>query len=205
MPPTNKTRTVGRPRKFDRDKVINLALKAFWMHGYDGTSMRILESAMGLEAPSIYGAFGNKESLFKTCIESYNNKTRPFHLKAVDQPNSLLVAKCLLESAVEHMTSEDNPDGCLIFLGAAVSSPSSDSIRHYLSDIASRCTLLYVDRFERSIEEGDLPKNADPVLLANYLIVVDRGLALQAKAGHTKPDLLKIVSMALSNWPCCDR
>ena len=96
MPPTNKTRTVGRPRGFDRDKVIEQVLKAFWMHGYDGTSMSIIKSVTGLEAPSIYGAFGNKESLFKTCIESYNNKTRPFHLKAVAQPTSLLVAKCLL-------------------------------------------------------------------------------------------------------------
>jgi hypothetical protein len=205
MSPTNKTRTVGRPRGFDRDKVIQQALEASWMHGYDGTSMSIIKSATGLETLSIYGAIGNKESLLKTCIESYNNKTRPFHLKAVAQPTSLLVAKCLLESAVEHMTSEDNPDSCLILLGAAVSSPSSDSIRHYLSDIASRCTLLYVDRFERSIEEGDLPKSADASVLANYLIVVDRGLVLQAKAGHTKPDLLKVVSMALSNWPCCDR
>jgi AcrR family transcriptional regulator len=205
MPPTNKTRTVGRPRGFDRDKVIEQALKVFWMHGYDGTSMAMLKSATGLEAPSIYGAFGNKQSLFKTCIESYNNTVGLFHVKARTQPTSLLVAKCLLESAVEHMTSEDNPDGCLVLLGTAMSSPSSDSLRHHLDACMARCTLLYVERFERFIKEGDLPKNADPVLLANYLMAVDGGLALQAKAGHTKADLLKIVSLALSNWPSCDR
>ena len=205
MPLKNKTRPVGRPRKFDRDKVVNVAMKAFWTHGYDGTSMRILESATGLEAPSIYGAFGNKQQLFETCIENYREKARPIHDKAISQPDSRLVAKCCLEGVVELMTSEDYPKGCLVALGAALSSPSSDPIRHYLNDIFSDLTLRYVKRFERSIEEGDLPKNADPSALANYLMMLDRGLALQGKAGHKKPDLLKTVSMALSNWPFCDR
>lgn len=201
MPPTNKARTVGRPRGFDRDKVIQQALKVFWMHGYDGTSMAMLKSATGLEAPSIYGAFGNKQSLFKTCIGKYRDITKPIHDKALSQPNAWLVAKCALECLVEFMKSEDNPDGCLIILGAAVCTPSSDSMRHYLSDIVSYSNSRYAKRFERSIEEGDLPKSADASVLANYLFTLDRGLALQAKAGHTKAELLKIVSMALSNWP----
>ena len=205
IPQTIKPRKVGRPRKFDRDKVIEQAMKAFWMHGYEGASMRILVSATGLEAPSIYGAFGNKKQFFETCIESYAKKSRPFHEKAISQPDSRLVAKCCLEGVVEIMTSEGYPTGCLVILGAVVSSPQSDSVRHYLSDRMSDLTLRYVKRFERSIEEGDLPKNADPSALANYLITIDRGLALQAKAGHTKPDLLKTVSMALSDWPFCDR
>ena len=167
--------------------------------------MSILKSAMGLEAPSIYGAFGNKQSLFKTCVESYRKKTLAIHAKAMSQPDSRLVDKFCLEGVVEYMTSDDNPKGCLVVLGAVVSSPSSDSVRHYLSDLFAQTTLRYAKRFERSIEEGDLPKNADPVLLANYLMALDCGLNVQAKAGSTKLALLKTVSMALSNWPFCDR
>ena len=204
MRTASKTRTVGRPRKFDSDQVINLALKAFWMHGYDGTSIRSLESATGLAAPSLYGVFGNKQRLFKTCVESYRKKTRPIHDKALSQPDSRRVAKCCLEGVVEHMTSKDYPEGCLVILGASVSSASSDPIRHYLKEIMSGLTLRYAKRFERSIKEGDLPKNADPSALANYLIMLDRGLALQAKAGDTRSELLKTVSIAVSNWPCPD-
>ena len=63
----------------------------------------------------------------------------------------------------------------------------------------------YAVRFERSIKEGDLPADTDPYALANYLITLDCGLALQSKAGYTKADLLKVVSLALESWPGRDQ
>ena len=180
-------------------------METFWAHGYDATSVSLLESKTGLAAPSLYAAFGNKQQLFQKSVERYRELTRPIHDNARKQPRSWLVAKHLLEGLVEFFTTVGNPKGCLVLLGAVSSGTSPDSIRNYLLGIRSKMVFDYTVRFERSIKEGDLPVDTDPYALANYLITLDCGLALQSKAGYTQADLMKVVSLALENWPSCDR
>ncbi len=201
----NSTSRPGRPREFDHDVVLDKLMETFWAHGYDATSVSLLESKTGLAAPSLYAAFGNKQQLFQKSVERYRELTRPIHDNARKQPRSWLVAKHLLEGLVEFFTTVGNPKGCLVLLGAVSSGTSSDAIRNYLMGIRSKMVFDYAVRFERSIKEGDLPADTDPYALANYLITLDCGLALQSKAGYTQADLMKVVSLALENWPSCDR
>ena len=61
----------GRPLAFNQDKALDAALKVFWSHGYEGTSMAELTGALGINKPSIYAAFGNKEELFRQALTRY--------------------------------------------------------------------------------------------------------------------------------------
>ncbi len=61
--------TVGRPRAFDMEKALQKALEVFWRKGYEGASLPDLCEAMGINKPSLYAAFGNKEQLFLKAIE----------------------------------------------------------------------------------------------------------------------------------------
>jgi AcrR family transcriptional regulator len=60
---------MGRPREFDVDKALDLALQVFWRKGYEGASMADLTETMGITKPSLYSAFGNKEELFRKALE----------------------------------------------------------------------------------------------------------------------------------------
>ena len=56
-------------------------------------------------------------------------------------------------------------------------------------------------RFRQAIAEGDLPSDADPAALACYLMTLNSGLAVQAKSGVGKKQLLKVVELAMRGWP----
>lgn len=176
-------------------------METFWAHGYDATSVSLLESKTGLAAPSLYAAFGNKQQLFKQSVERYRELARPIHDVAIKEPRARLVAKKLLEGLAEFFTTAGNGKGCLVILGAASSETAPDSLRNYLLDLRSQLVSDYAVRFRRSIQEGDLPADIDPFDLANYLITLDCGLALQAKSGCPKAELMKVVSLTLRNWP----
>ena len=55
----------GRKRAFDKNEVIDKAMRLFWQNGYSGTSVAMLSAELGLNTSSLYATFGSKEQLFK--------------------------------------------------------------------------------------------------------------------------------------------
>src|SRR6185437_10473382 len=73
----------GRPRSFDRDDALKRAMMAFWKYGYDATSIALLTEAMGIGAPSLYAAFGDKRALFDEALDCYARTYGAFILQSV--------------------------------------------------------------------------------------------------------------------------
>ncbi len=61
----------GRTRQFDVDEALDRALEVFWARGYEGATLPELTRAMGINRPSLYAAFGNKEQLFHKALDRY--------------------------------------------------------------------------------------------------------------------------------------
>src|SRR5215471_13144873 len=76
LTPSLAKRPRGRPRSFDRDEVLARAMQVFWEKGYEAASMQDLLTAMNLSSPSLYAAFGDKESLFIEAVERYVESVR---------------------------------------------------------------------------------------------------------------------------------
>src|ERR1700747_2087986 len=80
--------TVGRPRAFDVQHALDQALKVFWRKGYEGASLPDLTRAMGINRPSLYAAFGNKEALFRKALARYDRGPAGYTYKALKQPTA---------------------------------------------------------------------------------------------------------------------
>src|SRR5438094_9922303 len=106
--------TVGRPRAFDVDEALDQALKVFWRKGYEGTSLPDLTKAMGINRPSLYAAFGNKEELFRKALDRYAEGPAAYAAEALNEPTARAVAELLLEGSVNLLTDPRNPRGCLV-------------------------------------------------------------------------------------------
>jgi AcrR family transcriptional regulator len=192
---------LGRPRAFDVDRALDRALRVFWRKGYQGTSMPDLTKAMGINRPSLYAAFGNKADLFRKALDRYDEGPASFMRKALDEPTARGVVERLLTGAVDLQTDPRNPPGCLAVHGALACGDTADPIRRELIARRAASEAALRKRFKRAISEGDLPADSDPADLARYVAIVLHGMAVQAAAGASRGQLLRIIEVALRAWP----
>ena len=192
----------GRPRGFDVAEALDKALHVFWQRGYEGTSLSDLTEAMGINRPSLYAAFGNKEELFRRALDRYAEKgPGAVHRKALAEPTARAVVERLLKGVAEFLTDPKNPPGCLSVQGALSCGEAAKSIKSELCRrrAAGECALR--ERFERAKAEGDLAVDADTAALARFIVTVTQGMSVQVAGGASREDLLMVADMALKAWP----
>ncbi len=191
----------GRPREFDTEKALDTALLLFWRHGYEGTSLAALTQAMGINMPSLYAAFGNKEELFRKVLDRYIQKPASYLPNALKQPSARAAAETLMRGAIDMVMNRNHPDGCLLVQGALASGPLAESARSELSRRRAGAEAAVRRRFERAMAEGDLPASVDAAKLARYIITVVWGMSVQAAGGATRSQLREVTEVAMQCWP----
>jgi len=192
---------VGRPREFDIDQALDRALMVFWRKGYEGASLPDLTAAMGINRPSLYAAFGNKESLFRKAVDRYV-EGHACHVKdALNAPTARAVVEQLWNGSIDLTTGSKSPRGCFLVQAALACGDEADCLRKEVAKQRGRLETALRDRFQRAIAEGDLPSKADPADLAKYVSTVSHGIAVQAAGGATRDELHRVAKMALRAWP----
>ncbi len=191
----------GRPRSFDPDQALDAALKVFWRKGYEGATLPELTRAMGINKPSLYAAFGNKESLYKKAIERYVRGPAAHVQAALDAPTAREVAERMLYGAVDLIAPARGPRGCFLVQSALACGDDADCARRAAMKTRAEGEKLIRARLERAQDEGDLARSADPEALARFLSAVTYGLSVQAAGGASREELRAVVEVALGTWP----
>lgn len=193
--------TTGRPREFDLDQALDRALNVFWRKGYEGTTLPDLTQAMGINRPSLYAAFGNKEELFRKALDRYAAGPASHVNVALNEPTARAVVERLWYGAIETATNPQNPAGCLLVQGALACGDTADAVRRDLAARRAAGVAALRRRFQRAVAEGDLPADANPADLARYVATVTYGMAVQAASGASRAQLRRVAQVALQNWP----
>jgi AcrR family transcriptional regulator len=191
----------GRPLAFNQEEALNKALNVFWSHGYEGTSMAELTAAIGINKPSIYAAFGNKEALFRKALARYRAGPIAFVGEAMKAPTARQAVESLLTNAVDFFSDKSKPNGCMIVQGALTCGQSSSTIQQELIAYRGNFETTLINRFELAKAQGDLSSDVNSKQLAKYIATIHQGMSVQATSGATREELLAIVAMALKNWP----
>ncbi|PRY35674.1 TetR/AcrR family transcriptional regulator [Umezawaea tangerina] len=198
---TNRKAPIGRPRGFDVDEALERAVVVFWERGYEGASLTDLTDAMGITRTSMYAAFGNKEELFRKALERYTEGPAAYGARALEEPTSEAVATALLNGSVRAATRPGFPAGCLGVQGSLAAGDPGRAARDALIDWRNVGWSRLDERFQRAVDEGDLPPHADAGVLARYVMTVANGIAVQAASGATREQLQPVADAALRNWP----
>jgi AcrR family transcriptional regulator len=200
---TGQRRPTGRPRGFDADEALERALLVFWEQGYEGASLANLTEAMGISTTSMYAAFGNKEELFRKVLERYTEGPSDYLASALEEPTALGVATAIVAGTVRTTTRPAGPRGCLGIQGALATSESGRGVRDLLIAWRDNGYSCVRERFQRAVDDGDLPPETDPALLARYITTLTAGIAVQAASGVGHDELQEMADAALRNWPPC--
>src|SRR5262245_12923544 len=191
----------GRTRQFDADEALDRALEVFWARGYEGATLPELTEAMGINRPSLYAAFGNKERLFRMALDHYQTGPQAFLTKALKKPTARAVVEANFSGFVTMRRGRDNVRGCLIVSGALAFGEDAEPVRRELARLRRAAVIVLRERFEQAVQEGDLPAGTDCATLARYVATVLNGLAVQAASGATEKELRLVSAMAMRAWP----
>jgi AcrR family transcriptional regulator len=191
----------GRPRSFDRAHALRQAMEVFWRRGYEGASITDLTTAMGINSPSLYAAFGCKEALFREAVAYYNETEGVGAANALrDLPTAKEAIGGFLRQNVIAYTDADKPSGCMIVLTATTYTEQSQAVHAHLAEWRIATEHDFRERIERGIAEGDVPATADAATIAAFYSAVNQGMAIQARDGADRSKLSAVAESAISAW-----
>ena len=194
-------RRAGRPLSFDREAALRAAMLTFWRHGYETSSVADLTAAMGITAPSLYTAFGDKKRLFLEAVRLYAGDPEEMARTIDDAPTAYDAARALMTSAAEMYTGEATPAGCLLASATASGSAASADVQAAVAEIRRGIGRHLQNRIERDKVAGWLPPETRAAQLAGLAMAVMQGMSVLARDGAPRELLLSIVQAALGAWP----
>ena len=190
----------GRPRSFDCDAALCAAMEVFREKGYEGASISDLTEAMGINPPSLYAAFGDKEGLFLECVKRYREHMME-ECPYADQGDAREAMERLLVDLAHYFTDASHARGCLMLMASTTAASTSPKLQELLAEERAAGKARLKARIERGVKDGDLPPDTDVSGLANFYSAVIAGMSLQARDGASRKSLMATVETAMRAWP----
>lgn len=191
----------GRPRSFDRQQALTSAMEVFWIRGYEAASISDLTEAMGIASPSLYAAFGSKESLFHEAVELYGRTEGPALWDAVEAaPTAREGIEGFLAATARAFSRPGKPRGCLVTLSAINLVSASPSVCDAMRKERGRGQRGLEARLQRAMAEGELPASLDAGAVAAFYLTVQQGMSIQARDGASRETLEQVVRGAMAAW-----
>jgi AcrR family transcriptional regulator len=189
----------GRPRTYDPELALRQAREAFWTHGYSGTSLDDLAVAMGMNRPSLYAAFGDKQALYLKALESYWDQALVAMraLLSRDEPLAEALMRIYDSALSLYFPPRGAPRGCFGISTAAVESVSQPRIRAAFEHGLRRIDKEFERRIVKAVEQGELPATANPHTLAEIASALLHTLAIRSRYGATRKELRRLAERAV--------
>lgn len=187
---------MARPREFDRDTALDKALRLFWAKGFAATSTDDLREAMGIGRQSLYGAFGDKRTLYIEALDTYQRRTNSGHLKRLCEPTSPLKG---IEDLLTGLVSDDDCERALGCMGVGsvgefgITDEELNLRREKASALLGR---RIVERIEEGQRLGEVDPGLDPVEASAFVQMMMTGLQVAARAGAAASDLKSMARFA---------
>lgn len=197
--PTTPARPRGRPRKYDHDTALAAARDVFWRRGYAATSLDDLATAMGMNRPSLYAAFGDKEALYLASLD-LQAKTMIAGVEAIAAAD--LDARAFTETLFArasdlYLSGDKTARGCFMTGTALTPSYVSEEVQAFVRKTFAEIDDVIEARFTRAQSSGQLDADADPRALALVTSSTLHELSILARTGAERAALEERARLAI--------
>lgn len=183
----------GRPRSFNREQALKKALDLFWRKGFEPASVAELCSAMEINPPSLYSAFGNKARLFIEAVNYYERVYWQATWARLEETQEIMEAiDRFFSEAADILLSPSAPCGCMVVLAAINVSAESADVVKAVSVLRQEGKDLFEKRLARAVQEKQLPAKTNTAALATVLNTLLEGMSIEAKDGASIESLKSI-------------
>jgi AcrR family transcriptional regulator len=192
----------GRPRRLDRSVGLDVAARLFWEHGYEGTSIADLTAAMGVTPPSLYASFGSKEELYRMALDQAVESQSRARSEALQSDMSAYDALAFyLHDVANGISRPGDPPGCIVSTAVVQCAAENETVAKSVAARREAAIQAIRERFDRAVDEGELPAGTDTDSLARFYGAFVQGMSVQACDGACTDRLKRLVEIALSAWP----
>lgn len=185
---------MARSKAFDREDVLHHAISVFSEHGFSGTSMEMLLSAMGLSRQSIYDTFGDKKQLFDAALAMYVNDSVSGIITTLIHTDSPGQA---IEDTIDQFIARPAAQGCLGILSICEFGTQDDEITQINRVAGQRLMRVFEGTILRGQASGEFTTEQTAPQMAAYLAVLLNGLRIASRAGTSREELRFMKTMAL--------
>ena len=184
--------------QFDRDVVVDAALKVFWIKGFTRTSMEDVKKATGINESSLYNTFGNKESLFKEALDTYRGRIMEYlgAMPNLEHPRETL--ETLLREIGKKASELEGSTGCMIMNCAMEIGQENAEIAEYAQTVFRDLEEWFFVTVSRGQELGEISGTQDARVLARFLVYNMRSLITIGRTSPSKEFMEDVVETALS-------
>ena len=202
IPDEAPKRQRGRPRGFSPEAVLERVRDVFMQKGFAAASLDELSEAAGLNRPSLYAAFGDKEQLYIATLRYYGGKGA-IGLKSILGGKGSIVERLnrVYAAAIGLYTAPPHAPGCMIIGTAAVEAPTRPKIAAAAAELLAANERCFERAFERAVAEHELSHDPSPATRARMGGAVLDTLAIRARLG-TPPDDLRTLSVSMVSAIC---
>ncbi|GHF54275.1 TetR/AcrR family transcriptional regulator [Seohaeicola zhoushanensis] len=192
---------MGRNRTYDRQDVLDKAMRLFWQNGFQATSIGEVAQATGMNTASMYKEFGDKDGLFANALAHYRGQVMSPRFEMLSREPNLKGVLDFLDNVVRGAAREEYK-GCLMMNHLAQKHAISDEAAAMIDDFCAAMESHLEQALRGAQAAGELPASKDPKLLASYIMCSVHGLVLYGRHPSKKdaiPRLHDIIRQAVLN------
>jgi TetR/AcrR family transcriptional repressor of nem operon len=190
---------MGRPREFNETAALEAALECFWQRGYKATSMRELAASMGLTAPSLYNAFGDKQALFARALDRYLDRTTRDRLRRYETsfPPKQAIHHFFAE-IIDHSINDRERKGCFLVNCALEVAPHQDELGALIAEQFREIEAFFRRCILAAQADGTTPRGINANDAARLMLGVLLGIRVLARSAPNRPLLEGALRPALA-------
>jgi TetR/AcrR family transcriptional repressor of nem operon len=185
---------MARPREFDETAALDAAVACFWQRGYEATSVRDLAGKMGISAPSLYNAYGDKHALFVQALERYLDRSMRARIRRLEEslPPKQAVHR-FIDEIIAHSLNDKERRGCFLINSALEVAPHNRKLGALIAERLAEIEAFFHRSIKAAQAQGEVPRDRGAKDLARLLLGIVLGIRVLARA---KPERVLLEGVA---------